>query len=325
MAVYNAADSLRRSVGSLLSQTLSDIQVICIDDGSTDGSLRLLRSFAERDRRVEVIALGRNTGAANARNEGLKRANGDYVTFLDSDDWLAEDALQQAVEVFGRDREIDCVLLREVRVYPGTGEETPQRFPDTGTMTGREAFRASLTWAIHGLYVVKSGLHKRFPYDASCRAYSDDNTTRLHYLNSRKVGFCSGTYYYVQSPKSVTRGVSMLRFEHVKANESMKRQLQELHADAATMALYETQRWLTLIDTYMFYFRNRRKLSAGDRRGALSEMRRIWGGIETGIVDRAIRRKFGYIPCRASWLLFRAEEEIYFALRVVFRRGGGRQ
>jgi len=320
VAVYNAADYIDRCINSLLSQTYADIQILCTDDGSTDGSLSLLRNFAERDSRVEVIVLERNYGAHHARNEGLKRAVGDYVMFLDSDDWLSKDAIEKAIEVFATDEETDCVLFDVVKYYQGTGKEEPYIMPYHEAITGREAFEASLTWKIHGVYMVKADIHRQCPYDESCRAYSDDNTTRIHYLRSRKVGFCMGKYYYFQHSRSVTHNVSMLRFEHIKANESMKRQLIDMKMDDFIVAEHENARWLVLIDTYMFYFKHRRELAKRDRKQALAEMRRIWNGIETDKIETSLKHKFGYCPTPHCWLLFRLQEEAYFSLKTMLGR-----
>ena len=76
VAVYNAGQFLARCLDSLLGQTLSDIQVICVDDASTDGSLRLLNDYALRDMRIDVLRLQDNCGQAHARNVGLSVAQG---------------------------------------------------------------------------------------------------------------------------------------------------------------------------------------------------------------------------------------------------------
>ena len=74
IAVYNAEKYLCQCMDSLLGQSLPDIQVICVDDASTDNSLKILNDYAQKDDRVEVISLLENVGQAKARNEGLRRA-----------------------------------------------------------------------------------------------------------------------------------------------------------------------------------------------------------------------------------------------------------
>lgn len=317
VAVYNTAAYLPQCLDSLLSQTLKDIEVICVDDASTDNSLALLHQYAEKDNRVKVFALKENSGQAHTRNVGLSHATGDYIGFVDSDDWLSQDALEKVCESFRDD--VDSVLFRLLYAYTDGSMKDYQMSPFT-TMTGDEAFRASLTWQIHGCYVVRNAIHKAHPYDESQRAYSDDNTTRIHYYYSRKVAFCEGIYYYRQQPVSVTRSVSVRRFDYLVANESMRRQLLTLGASDENLCCYETIRWLNLVGVYMFYYLHRNELSEADRQHGLSVMHHVWQTINLKQVSPSIKRKFGYIPLRFSWSLFCLQEEVYFWLRGIVGR-----
>ena len=94
--VYNAEKTLVSCLGSVLHQPFEDIEVLAVDDGSTDQSLALLREIAARDGRVRVFAQD-NSGVAAARNLALKHAVGTYVQFVDSDDLLAPDATGRCV------------------------------------------------------------------------------------------------------------------------------------------------------------------------------------------------------------------------------------
>ena len=89
---YNAAAFIRTCIDSILRQTCSEFELILVDDGSVDDTLAVCKTYAEADPRVKVIHK-ENGGHTSARNEGLKHAGGDYVLFVDSDDWLAEQTL----------------------------------------------------------------------------------------------------------------------------------------------------------------------------------------------------------------------------------------
>lgn len=312
MAVYNAEAWLRESIGSLQQQTLTDWQLICIDDASTDGSLALLCEIALQDPRVEVVTLKENRGQAHARNVGLQQATGDYVCFLDADDTLSADALQQAVMVFEENGLADCVLFRVVTV--SQGEQTEYPMSPFDVLTGEEAFEKSLTWEIHGVYMVRAALHRQYPYDETCRSYSDDNTTRLHYFYSREVRCCGGVYYYHAHADSVTHQASVRRFDYLKANESMKRQLQAMGVGKEVLARYEQVRWLVLVDCYMFYHVHGCELTVEERRYGLSELHRVWQTIDRTLLYKETTAKFGYRLCK-SWCLFRLQEWLYFTLR----------
>ena len=311
VAVYNAEPFLRECLDSLLAQTHKDFQAVCIDDASTDGSLALLRQYAASDPRIEVMTLAENHGQAYARNQALKRAKGDFICFLDSDDWLSPDALEQAVAVFEAHADTDCVLF-QVDIMHTPVERYP--LPPFAVLTGEEAFRQSIGWQIHGVYTVRTPLHLRYPYDDTCRSYSDDNTTRLHYLHSRELRQCQGVYYYRQHPSSTSHAVDVRQFDRLKANESMKKTLLSEGAAPDIIRQWENTRIMVLVDCYMFYHCHAGELSASDRRYGLSEMRRVWQNIDRSLLDPAKVNKFGYrpLPC---WWLFRLQEWAYFTLR----------
>ena len=96
--VYNTRRFISESLSSITSQSMREIEVLCIDDASTDGSLELLREIADQDERVKVFSLDRNSGPGAVRNFGLNRATGRYVYFFDSDDLLEIEALQKLVD-----------------------------------------------------------------------------------------------------------------------------------------------------------------------------------------------------------------------------------
>lgn len=310
VAVYNAEATLPQCLDSLLSQTLNDIQIICIDDGSTDGSLHILNTYALKDMRVEVIRLLENSGQAHARNVGLQRAEGDIVCMVDADDWLSVDALEQMAAAF--DDETDSVLFDVVYKY--ADHEEPYPMTNFNALTGEEAFRLSLTWKIHGLYGIRRTIHQQHPYDETCRTYSDDNTTRVHYLLSRKIRKCQGIYYYRQHSDSVTHQISVRRFDYLRANESMRCQMLQLHVAKELIDEYENHRWLNLVGIYMFYHVHGRQLTKAEREHGLRELHHAWTAIDRRALQKVTTAKFGYHPCN-SWTLFRLQEWLYFTLR----------
>ena len=93
MPVYNAYDYLRPAIESILDQTLADIEIICIDDGSTDPSHELIQKYAERDGRIRLVT-EQNAGPAHARNNGIRYATGEYIAFLDADDFFEPSMLE---------------------------------------------------------------------------------------------------------------------------------------------------------------------------------------------------------------------------------------
>lgn len=110
MPVYNGETYLRQCLDSVVNQTLKEIEIICVDDGSSDRSVEILKEYAAKDERVMVLQQA-NAGAGAARNNGLLKASGKYLSFLDSDDFFETDMLEKAVEKIAADR-ADFVVFR---------------------------------------------------------------------------------------------------------------------------------------------------------------------------------------------------------------------
>lgn len=116
--VYNTEQYLRECLDSVLSQGMENMQVICVNDGSTDASLSILEEYQEKDSRLFIVSQ-ENQGLSGARNTGIKNAGGKYILFLDSDDMLHENALEEIVNALeNNDVEIlmydsDCIYETE--------------------------------------------------------------------------------------------------------------------------------------------------------------------------------------------------------------------
>ena len=121
--VYNAEPFLRCCVDSVLSQTFSDFELILVDDGSPDNCGAICDEYAARDRRVRVVHK-QNGGVSEARNAGLVLAVGEYISFLDSDDYIQPELLQTAVETM--DTGLDLLVFRHCRFCEG---KMPQAVP----------------------------------------------------------------------------------------------------------------------------------------------------------------------------------------------------
>lgn len=121
--VYNTEPYLRQCLDSVVGQTLRDIEVICVDDGSTDGSLEVLREYEARDGRFTVLQQ-RNQFAGVARNRGMERARGDYLVFWDSDDFFEPTALEKMHGQIVR-YEADICVCGANQYLQETGELAP--------------------------------------------------------------------------------------------------------------------------------------------------------------------------------------------------------
>ena len=153
--VYNTEPYLRQCLDSVVNQTLRDIEIICVDDGSTDGSLSILKEYEQNDPRVTVISQP-NEGQSSARNNGMGRARGEYIDFLDSDDYLTPDALEKALRV-AEENDLDAIVFGAEPFYesewlarnpPAVYKQTAEA---TGVMTGVQYVKTAKD---RGTYIV---------------------------------------------------------------------------------------------------------------------------------------------------------------------------
>lgn len=120
MPVYNSDKYLKESINTVLNQTLEDIELICIDDGSTDKSLEILEEFAKKDSRVRIFTQN-HKGAGVARNYGITKCNGKYLSFMDSDDLLDLNALQELWHI-SEEKNLDVVIFKATNFDDETGK-----------------------------------------------------------------------------------------------------------------------------------------------------------------------------------------------------------
>jgi len=113
--IYNMASYLPRCLDSLLAQSLTDIEIIGVNDGSTDASLGILESYASGDERI-VVVNQRNSGVSAARNKGIELAKGEYIGFVDPDDWVDYEMYQVLYETAAAE-EADVVMCTYMREF----------------------------------------------------------------------------------------------------------------------------------------------------------------------------------------------------------------
>lgn len=139
--VYNVEDYLEKCLSSLLIQTYKNLQIILIDDGSTDGGGKICDSYRARDERIVVYHL-ENKGVSEARNYGLDRAAGKYVFFIDSDDFLE----YQAIETLYNEMENNFVELVECSYFKNYIDKKEEVIHPRAKISGQTAVRSLLLW-----------------------------------------------------------------------------------------------------------------------------------------------------------------------------------
>ena len=124
--IYNSEKYLKQCLECVKNQTFTEIEVLCVNDGSTDGSLEIMQAFCEEDSRFRILhnvnKVGK--GAGSARNYGLKNAKGKYILWLDADDWFDLDLIETVYNA-AEEHSTEIVLFDAIRYDVNTGAETP--------------------------------------------------------------------------------------------------------------------------------------------------------------------------------------------------------
>ena len=313
--VYNTASYLPQCIESVLAQSYADWQLICVDDCSTDNSYEIIQRYAAADSRIVALHNDRNVGLAAARNRALHYATGEIITMLDSDDWISADAFQKIVDEFEADADVDCVLYDMIMHYSDHDE---REFVNavSHTQTGYEAFRLSIDWRIHGVYAARRSLYERHPYDDSRRSHTDENTTRFHYLDSRKVAFSTARYYYRQHLESCTHVFGLQRFNMLPALEILYDQLAaDPRVAPSDLHTLNTYRWHHIQGAYMLYYARRSDFSESDRRAAKRMLAQYYENVDTSHLPWRERLRFGYAPLKWCPPLYRLQMLAFTRIR----------
>ncbi len=117
--VYNAENQIRKCLDSIVSQTYRDLQIIIVDDGSDDDSFSICEEYRKKDERIELYSQ-KNAGVSAARNLGIRKAKGEYITFADADDYLKTDAYEIAMNKIG---DCDAIFFGFIEKYEEAGHE----------------------------------------------------------------------------------------------------------------------------------------------------------------------------------------------------------
>ena len=161
MPVYNVEEYLVQCMDSLVNQTLQDIEIICVDDSSTDNSLNILLDYAQKDNRVKVYQQP-NGGAGAARNNGMQYATGEYLSILDADDFYETDMLEKAYNKV-KETQSDIVVFacdhydnERQSFYPNNysirKHLLPEKSPFAGVDIKEDIFMAFVGWSWDKLF-----------------------------------------------------------------------------------------------------------------------------------------------------------------------------
>ena len=239
--VYNAETWLPRCLDSVINQSFRDIEILCVNDGSTDHSAQILREYAAKDSRIIVLEQ-ENSGAGAARNRGILAARGEFISFVDSDDKLLPDAYARLMRVMTDGVDAVCfgtIELRDDREVNSGYFRIP--FEGSKTMTDDELLHLSRTvW--NKLFRLDIVLADKVLFPERC-SFDDNAFTLNYFIRHRNLFFLPDKFYvYYRRKGSLTANAEHHAggaFEYFKALDAVHAYWGDRHIISQHFPLFE--------------------------------------------------------------------------------------
>ena len=260
--VYNVQEYLDRCINSLKNQSLTDIEIILVDDSSTDSSLEICKKASDEDLRIKVIHKV-NEGAGLARNEALKTATGEYIGFLDSDDYVEADMFKTLYEKaikYNSDLVMSGVLFVDGNMFKESGECVRKTYFDKDTHFETEEELKELKMGIVGATpqddddskygmsiwknLFKNEIIKKnnIIFESEREILSEDAIFMIDYISciDKATGINEAFYNYCRNEDSISKSYKKDRFEKslVFVNEVEKRFKKDIKSEEYQIYIY---------------------------------------------------------------------------------------
>jgi len=335
--VYNAEKYLERCVRSLMNQTLEEIEIILVDDSSTDSSLQLCNSFSEEDNRIKVIHK-ENEGAGKARNTALKLATGEYIGFLDADDYVEHNMFQTLYE-----KAVSChadlvmsgVLFVDGAMFSKEGECVRKSYFSEDTHFDTEESLKELQMGIvgalpedaddskYGMSIWKNLFRheiiqrNNLTFQSEREMLSEDALFMVDYISCirKATGIREAFYYYCRNEDSISKSYKQDRFEKslVFVNEVEKRFQKEI--PQKTYQIYIDRFWQAMCRVLC----SQEIMHAKDNRIRYQDLKNRLKEICTHRLTVRTLRSYplGKLPLKQRVFAYAMKYRLYFLLKIL--------
>lgn len=271
MPVFNAEKWLNEAIHSVVIQTYPYWELIAINDGSTDGTLKQIKSWETEENRIKVFDK-ENEGPAKARALGLKYAKGDYIFYLDSDDTISKNMLKACLTSIlntNADVAMPNLIQRNANMF------VKDNFESNGikagmVISGDEAFYHSIDWqGVWSYMMCETNLYRRYACDEKYlygSFNSDELITRMVLLNCNKVVYCSAEYYYNINSEGITKKISPKVFGYLETHLRLIQEAKKNNLPRNVEAKIETTAFREMIELWHQYLDNTKHFSKENRK-----------------------------------------------------------
>ena len=218
--VYNRSEYLERCLNSIINQNLQEIEIICVNDASTDNSLEILEKYRNMDERIIVIDKKWGGGVSSARNEALKLAGGEYCLNVDSDDWIEQGYLKEIYEK-AKNENLDMLISDAIFDCETEGKKELKKdlnIKENEVLTGKEYLKIFFSKNFHGYTwnkLIKREYYNRHNiyYDEKIFLYEDVEVVSMLALHMNRIGKLNKAYYhYVRGENNGSRKVKFKNY-----------------------------------------------------------------------------------------------------------------
>lgn len=199
VTTYNIQDYVENALQSLIKQSLQNIEIICVDDCSSDNTVNVIKKYLQKDNRITLVALNENKGVSNARNIGINKAKGEYIAFVDGDDWVDLDFYEKLyLNAIENDADVSKGRLVKLGLDFDFKSNLNKRI-----RKNKYAFNGEFTTAIYRNEFLKNN---KIVHPVEIKTYEDVAFSIHVLLLSKKTVFDdSANYYYFQHEGSKVR------------------------------------------------------------------------------------------------------------------------
>ena len=314
--IYNVEKYLARCVDSIVNQTYKNLEIILVDDGSPDLCPQMCDDYAEKESRIKVVHK-KNGGLSDARNAGMAVATGEYISFIDSDDYVSDDFFECLLDVMNKENsdiaECSVVKLYEDNRFDEFSDDLSVKTYDTqDAMSALIAENPFHQHVWNKLY--KTELVKDIPY-AVGKLNEDEFWTYQVFGRANKVSKLNNTmYYYFQRNSSIMGvGYNIRRLDALEGKANRQKYIENNFPELSTQAKID------LYGSCMFAYQSVLKfLSGADKKKALSIIKKYKNNCnlsfdEIKLADKSARKYFYLAKCNLGFCCkFRAISGIGF-------------
>lgn len=206
--VYNTSKYLKKCLESAIAQTYPNLEIVVLNNGSTDSSQKIIDDIAGKDERIKSFVIEHVPTIKESRDNCYRRTTGEWIIPFDSDDAISSDYIDKMWEAH-LSSGADMVVSQRVSVDEGGKEYSYlplDKFDFSTILSGKDAFkRTIIKWemSVNGALVHKSNLYNIMLQNPNCKVFTDEYDSRVLLKNANKVAFCQARYYYTFNPNSV--------------------------------------------------------------------------------------------------------------------------